>query len=185
MIVSEKHKFAFVHIPKTGGSSITSMLAPHLDKTSPTDGFGWQCAFHKTPMHYRFTRVPANFFSFTFVRNPWDWLVSMYDSGACKRWFQKPDTFQTFIELACSNPEPQLRWFTRLDEIKVDHVARFENFEAECGYIFQRIGLEINEIPHCLERFNRPHYRDWYSAETRTRVAEGFREDIRKFNYKF
>ena len=50
MLVSDNHKFVFIHIPKTGGSSMTAVLAPFLRKPKPVppDGtHGWQDRHHR------------------------------------------------------------------------------------------------------------------------------------------
>jgi hypothetical protein len=66
-MISHEHKFIFVHVPKTGGTSIESLL----------DLSG---AKHNTARQYRnfFPDVWKRYFSFAFVRNPWDRVLSFY-----------------------------------------------------------------------------------------------------------
>src|SRR6266700_1778444 len=47
MLISDHKKFVFVHIYKTGGSSITRLLGPHVDDryrapVTRVEGDGWQ-----------------------------------------------------------------------------------------------------------------------------------------------
>ena len=65
MIVNNQHKFIFVHVYRTGGTSI--------DKA-----FGGNN--HKGGTHTALETVPnwKDYFSFAFVRNPWDRVVSAY-----------------------------------------------------------------------------------------------------------
>ena len=49
MLVSTNHGFVFYHIPKTGGSSFTTFVAPLLDASQPfaaSDVEGWQRNHH-------------------------------------------------------------------------------------------------------------------------------------------
>jgi len=103
MLISYKHKFIFIHIFKTAGTSISARLAPHsrfIDSlvyghwstrkffialnilfnrksTEFLTGFNP----HATAMEAK-TKLAANiydvFFKFAFVRNPWDLHVSLY-----------------------------------------------------------------------------------------------------------
>ena len=87
-MISHKNKFVFVHINKTGGTSIINMLKEFDDKAIIRKGH---------PFLYRSVRplirgkrgkaLPPilaqsdkfdNYFKFTFVRNPWDRMVSLY-----------------------------------------------------------------------------------------------------------
>ena len=68
MILNHSRKFAYVHIQKTAGTSITSVLRamPGTVTTLPHDFISS-------------VEVPEGYFRFTFVRNPWDRLVSWYN----------------------------------------------------------------------------------------------------------
>ena len=109
MILSHKYKFAFCHIPKTGGSSITHSMKEMCGyytsniKSIPTS----ECCIFKNSIEYRNSEdlfQHANYgdlkkyledigkniddyFVFTFVRNPWDRYVSSYEYG--KRYYIK------------------------------------------------------------------------------------------------
>ena len=51
MLISDHKHFIFVHIYKTGGSSITRLLGPHVDEryraqVTRVEGDGWQGTWH-------------------------------------------------------------------------------------------------------------------------------------------
>jgi hypothetical protein len=72
MIISKKHKYVFVAIPKTGTRTIYSILKGQYDG-------------HLFKEHYEY--VPEkfkDFFKFTIVRNPYERAVSLWWS-TCKR----------------------------------------------------------------------------------------------------
>ncbi len=94
MILPEK-KVAFVHIYKTGGTSLTQLLAPFTSpqfraKEPRTSGDGFQGTWHfKNVQHSRFNHPSQGFpaiiadqvadYQFiTVVRNPYTWCHSVY-----------------------------------------------------------------------------------------------------------
>jgi len=194
MIVSKKHKFAFVHIPKTGGTSITLMLKPYLG-SGPTHGRGWQKAYHKYELHsplMPFNHM-GNYFKFAFVRNPWDWLVSLYHTGAINRMIgrakraKKPawNELIRMINAGAVSVRCQSTWL-KCHAVSVDYVARFEQYEKEVAYIFNRLGLKYKNIPHRLNNGRkRQHYTEWYDANSRRVIGRLFKHDITAFKYKF
>jgi hypothetical protein len=62
----------FVHIPRTGGSFIRSVLGAHLPADSHAPPFATHARYGELPKELR--DRPA----FCVVRNPWDWYVSWY-----------------------------------------------------------------------------------------------------------
>ncbi len=95
MLVSHQHQFLFVHIAKTGGTSVRKALSHYrwdpkygipqfmVNKLSQLCRHKLGCRF---PRHAKVIAakemLPAEYFSklfkFTFVRNPWDLQVSSY-----------------------------------------------------------------------------------------------------------
>jgi hypothetical protein len=82
MILSHTHKFIFLCNGKTGTSSIESVLHPHQEGEEFEVGVeGLYTAKHVPPVTLRSQLGPEiwdEYFTFTFVRNPWDWFVSQY-----------------------------------------------------------------------------------------------------------
>lgn len=186
MIINKKYKFGFVHIPKTGGTSLTLLLAPYLNSKLATSGKGWQHAFHKNSMHSKYIKVPKNYWSFCFVRNPWDWLVSVYVSN-CNIIGNTKLSFGDFIKTTTTT---QSSWITTKDnKIAVDYVARHENYQNEIEYICKKLGVKCKKIPHRLNRKNRRgqklSYEDWYDDELKSIVSSSFKCDIDNFGYEF
>ena len=98
MLVSHTKRFAFVHIPKTGGTSLSAVLKPYSDEHplplrvvgNFLDNRGFERGpllqmMFGVPRHAPYsdikTRVGAridDYYSFAVVRNPWDLVVSEY-----------------------------------------------------------------------------------------------------------
>ena len=72
-MVLEDKKIIFVHIPRTGGTSIENFF-----DFKGTDFGNPETAQHQTIKEYKKNYNIKKYFTFTFVRNPWDRLVSWY-----------------------------------------------------------------------------------------------------------
>ena len=93
MIISDKKKFIFIHIYKTGGTSIRRCLEKydssynffHFIKSKFTENSVLRPTLthkHSDAKTIRKTigaEIYDNYFSFCFVRNPWEWQVSLYN----------------------------------------------------------------------------------------------------------
>src|SRR5580658_6306737 len=75
MIVSQSKKFVFIHTPKTGGTSIKAVLSRFVSSET-TDMFHWHCSALDAK---RVLQHWSEYYSFAFVRNPYDIQVSMYN----------------------------------------------------------------------------------------------------------
>jgi len=74
-MISHKYKFIYSHIPKAGGTTIESSLAPYVSKTFGRNAErGW---LRNKKLFDAFQNHPS-YYKFSFTRNPWDRLVSCY-----------------------------------------------------------------------------------------------------------
>jgi len=82
VILSHTHKFIFICNGKTGTSSVESVLEPYQEGAEFEVGVdGLYTPKHVPPSTLRAQLGPEvwhEYFTFTFVRNPWDWFVSQY-----------------------------------------------------------------------------------------------------------
>ncbi len=180
-------KFVFIHINKTGGSSVeTALDIPFEHKTALEKIQEWG------------ERAWERKFSFTVVRNPWDKVVSHF--------FYRVDTNQTQLKdryigfndwviraygekdaLYYDKPKmfmPQLDWITDHDgKILVDEIIRFEQLETGFNQVAEKIGKKAR-LPH-IKKTQRGDYREYYSQEAREAVEQHFQKDIEAFGYRF
>ena len=83
-MISESHKFIFIHIPKCAGTSIENALSSYCKKgflgyDKKLKGFKQHANCHELLTHnYITSEMCDSFFKFAFVRNPWDRCVSQY-----------------------------------------------------------------------------------------------------------
>jgi hypothetical protein len=185
MIVSFSRKFVFVHTPKTAGESITLALCPFLSaddvvlcppRHEQPPGFERPRGAYKHARlaHLRasfgFGPAIADFYSFGFVRNPWDRIVSYYQ-------FLSRRNFARHVETG--NPyHPCWHWTKDLD-----FVGRFESLEADFSHICRRLGISA-ELPH-VNATERGPYRQYFDEVTRDIVARRYADDLREYGYEF
>ena len=207
MLISYYKKFIFVHIFKTAGTSITSGLARYCyrpESTRPSNflaflSTNWK-KIHRIPMkkHSSASEVRRgldaeifdSFFKFTFVRNPWDWQVSLYhyilehpenqghaetkEMGSFRNFVFSREKL-SFTQTSCLVDEN--------GNLLVDFVGKFENLDEDFRSICQKVGISAR-LPH-INKSKRTDYRDYYDAETREVTARLYAEDIERFGYTF
>ena len=150
------------------------------------------------PAKYRkFISEYNDYFSWTFVRNPWDRLVSAYfnkivdkfQSGLVS-WRGKIKSFEEFIleiekndviDLKCDRHIRSLHTFFPSN---VNFVGKFEKLQEDFNLICDKTGIQQKEL--LVENKSRHnHYTEYYNDETRLIVAEKYAKDIEYFGYKF
>jgi hypothetical protein len=197
MVISDGTGCIFVHIQKTGGSSIEGLLRAN------DAGIGSSLHEGRRHMVARDIRPlvdPAKwsrYFKFAFVRNPWDRLVSWYCMIVQARETNRfgmyvrevAPTFEAFVKNATTGmgertTRNQLDWLTDADgTMLLDFVGRYERLGDDVAFVKQRLGLS-HDLPH-TNRSSHHGYRDYYTSETRDIVARRFARDIEYFRYEF
>lgn len=184
----------FIHIPKCAGVSVNKAL------------YGNLAGGHATYNYYTKVFNPneiSTYFKFTFVRNPWDRLVSAYFflkkggfNNKDKEWFDKElsqySTFEEFIIkwLSKENIEkwhhfrPQCSYICDyMGEIKVDYIGYLENINNDFEFIKNKLGLKV-DLPN-NNKSEHASYKKYYTLETQKIVSEIYDQDIKMFGYTF
>lgn len=199
-MISFQKRFLFVHIPKTAGNSIQSVLREYSEDElvalrAGQDGverFGLRNPKYKIKKHSTLAEYQAalgetqfgNLYRFTCVRNPWDRMVSYYFTPTQKAegWDRKE--FRKII-LRAATVADYLRLGTGDDPFRnVDYIMRFENL----GDDFRRVCATLDISPTRLPRYNRSnreHYSRYYDHELRELVGTRFAAEIERFGYAF
>lgn len=211
MQISFEHNFLFVHIPKTGGTSVRSALKPYQTDAASAFPNALLRRFGVNVNHYlgnyrsfQFRiheriktgarRLPPNvfdaMFKFCFVRNPWDLLVSNYcyvKSNKKHKRYRRTSSmnFAEFIEFAVAKEigfqKPIVS--NTSGDLLVDQVGKFETLTEDFQSIVSKLQIEAT-LPH-LNRVTRPDYRQYYDRGLIARVADCYRDDIEAFEYEF
>ena len=234
------YKILYIHIPKTGGTSIKHALEPIKDKLVITESskiLKQNSTFHtqhlkvmsfKMSNAMRFRKILGeekwnSLWKVAFVRNPWDryvsnwkWLTrkeSLYPKKGWKaRGWQGEDgnisfdnfvkqMSQCYIELNFLHNYQHDKWHLRNQiehlcdqegNIMIDHVARFENLQAEFKMICDKAGVQMT-LPHLNHEGHysaenkthdpqeKNHYSKYYTSELVEIVAKRCAADIEAF----
>lgn len=206
MPISHELQLCFIHIPKTGGSSIESALGMKRRECfwDPAD----LSRHGVTPQHWTLARLRRHapdlrrFTIFTMVRNPFDRLVSEYHH---LRKISHPPPFHcidfdSFVALALRMPqrrrrplfdahlEPQHRFIHQglLTRPRLQvHLLRFERIHEEFDWLRRRTGREL-VFPHELKSTRPRDHRGYFrKPETRRLVEAFYARDLREFGYAF
>jgi hypothetical protein len=199
-MISHKHRFIFIHIPKTAGTSIEEVLR---DETCQLRSREWDKArVPHTPLNHLTlqeladygTLTPAqlrSYFKFCFVRNPWDRLISEIFCPWISPGFGALTVDQR-IRWACELAKTttgignHLRLqqdFLHADGLQMDFIGRFEHLEADFGHLCRLLGIDV-ALPHLNRSAHRP-YQEYYDTETHALTAATYRRDIDALHYRF
>ena len=222
MPISHEHKTIFVHIPKTGGTSMESALNirgewPQWDENIV---YGlWKGGHKKKPaQHFSMAELidygfvtrtmQEEYFSFCFVRNPWERAVSNF------AWMLRKGHISPLYWLSHISPQKQKQYFVRflkksrhqlelqkgkflhhflpqtsyfLDEhgnSLVNFVGRFETIAEDFATVQRHIGLESKPLPH-QQKSTHKQYREYYNDEAKHIVEELYHQEIQLLGYTF
>ena len=227
-MICRPYQCLFVHIPKAAGQSIEQYFMDRLNLDwekdrdqlllgdNPDRSCGTEKLAHLSAEEYvRCGHVePAEFeslFKFSFVRNPFERIVSEYRY----RNYLRHRSFRDFV----LNRLPGKGWDDQYrhvmpqydmlhdarEHLLVDFVGRFENLEADFAEVCRRIGTAGTPLRHRnrsdkwtrkLKRHARnlmyqngenhkSGYRAFYDTETREAVSRLYQRDIETFGYRF
>ena len=145
--------------------------------------------------------VDKDYFSFAFVRNPFDRLVSQFHFTG-RQWWNKYEeiakykfSFKNYVKYVVAAGRP----FSNHKKTKgrdqdwsmlqfvdggVDFIGKFENLQEDFDVVCDKIGIPRKELPH-KNKTKHKHYSGYYDDETKRIVAKKYTKDIKYFDYKF
>ncbi|WP_397542461.1 Type II secretory pathway, pullulanase PulA [Roseovarius salis] len=214
MIISPGRNYIFVHIPKTGGTSLSLALEGRAMKDDILIGDTPKARKRRRRLrgaraagrlwkHSTLADIEglvsrefvAGAFVVTMVRNPWDRAVSYY------RWLRvqgfdhpavraaKASDFSGFLNTRHTRnalrANPCGRYVTRPDGVEhCNAFIRLERFETDAAPLWDHLGFRLR-LPRCNASDRRADYRGYYSDADAALLAELCAEDIRRFDYDF
>lgn len=239
MPIDRDRGILFVHIPKTGGTSITKFLKLNELAGSFTADVILSAAKYRVPMWKQHLSMPQvrklyfesefifpkkedvtpaaikkfdEFYKFTFVRNPWDRLVSNFlyfkekelipsefnlrnfftyvvdtmanlvSRGAPKE-FDANNRLEGLMVIHCN---PQTYYLSKVDPL---HVFKFENLIPEMQLLCDRLQIHFDKdsFPHEKNSNNKDHYTSFYGDDLDliAAVEQLYENDVKSFGYKF
>jgi hypothetical protein len=176
-----KKKVLFIHIPKSGGTSIASAI---IGKPS---GHPYLYEYYLANKNYTKT-----FYKFCVVRNPYDRAVSSFNHI----YKNKYNTFLDFVKNFYYEPHirhndlahkrAQIDFLRdKKGNLVVDNIIKFENLNSDFDLFKLKYNIECKDIPHIGKQTRTKKYNEIYCNESKRLISEYFKEDIEIFNYKF
>jgi hypothetical protein len=139
-------------------------------------------------------KIWSSYYKFSFVRNPWDRVVSLYFWYKQTKWRdfegfadkvrELPD-FESFIRSEYLRYAPYSMYLYDTEEPIVDFIGKQETLEKDFQYICRKIGLPEIELTRENVSNRKRNYIEYYNEETKQIIYERFQEDIKKHNYYF
>ncbi len=223
-MISRYDNCLFIHIPKVAGQSIESVFLKRagltwqqreemLLKPNKLPSMGPPRLAHLTALEYvKHGYLSANEFSeifkFSFVRNPWERLVSEYKyrnftfSFKDFVWSKFPlpsdDNYSQGVDLY-RHIIPQSDFlYDQHDNLLVDYVGKFESLANDFSRVTKLITGDSLSLPHKNKssktlfeklaswRGNKgKHYSEYYDDATREYIEDLYKRDIRLLDYTF
>lgn len=197
--VSHKLRYVAAPIPKCGTKSLKHTFVGSQSVSG--DGTEHRCTFEDLLETHPET---GGYFRFSFVRNPWDRVVSCYrDKIVNSHTVGKITILSRYPGLApkmpfeefvawLAGPEGQddfadRHWLSQSVILgkHCDYVGRIETYADDLKKIADRLGLDHIETRHANVTSRESSYRHFYTDKTRALVADRYALDIETFDYAF
>lgn len=166
-MISHERSLLFIHIPKTGGSSITHTYPEYFEQVGPG-----------VDTHRRiedFDVESDKYWKFCVVRNPWEMVVSWH------AWHIRHGDQNKTMEVAARKVQTP-RFF---GAERMNTVLRFETLQADLDrLLWPRFNIKPRLLRH-MNKSEHGNYREYYCDKLRQIVAERFSWEIREFGYEF
>lgn len=204
MVVSDKHRYVFVELPRTGSSAIRRVLIHNYDG---------RAVLHKHATFEEFLKIATQeqrqYFVFSCIRNPLDDAVSLYFKLKTnhKNKFlpggKRQPLLSTIVrrlqgkvgfDPRCSFPEfflksyrlPYDQW-SSLSHRRFDYVIRFENLANDFEAVMERLGLPSGvSLPvHNRTSGKSRDFLSYYTPATIKRAKCVFGPYMQQWGYQF
>ena len=194
MLLSESHKFIFIHIPKVAGNSIEEIFREYSYKNTNSKGKEFDQHIWAVRLRKELSADSYNrYFKFAFVRNPWDRWVSLYFyilQHPDNQFYESTKSYKDFNEFVKNEVDKiwrpqQNKFITDGDgKIIVDFIGKYETLAGDIKKICEILNLAQSSLPH-KNSSSHKSYRLYYNEETKKLVEDHSRDDIRLFGYTF
>lgn len=215
MIISRGRGYIFVHIPKTGGTSLSLALEARAKKDDilvgdtpkalrrrgrlrgvKTAGRLWKHSSLSQAEGLITRQEMQALFVFTLVRNPWDRAVSYYSWLQDQTFAHPAVALSRELKFAAFLEHPQIQGAFREQPYQsyvqapdgapcADLFLRLEHLDEDLPKLEARLSMQIGPLPHVNRSQRAAAYRDIHTDATRRLIASVCARDIEQFGYRF
>jgi hypothetical protein len=206
-LISKKHNFAFLHLPKCGGTSLLRAFKKSWDDPRFKNGHPHLTTDDHNYILRRSSKIILNleisrFKLFTMVRNPYSRVVSAFfylannrlrfrdDRKIRDRFNLKDLDFKEFVKKSLLSVD-----YMHFNEIidnyiqyedlkKIDYIGKVENMVEDFNNICRLIDQPNIKLLH-VNKSKHLDYTQYYDEESKNIVTKKYAKDIEYFGYKF
>lgn len=200
LFTKDSAQYMYVHIPKTGGTTIEhglqraginiDYIAGHVNLKNITTVVGE-------------SNLPK-YNIFTTVRNPWDWYVSWYhfllyhhkgDSDFTSEYEILDNGFDFFVRFIYDNVDKLVFYNNGMNTKKYAQFLEWAPGLPKTNYIkiedfsdpnvLHEMGLNVSIHGIHTNKSNHNDYTTYYNEDTKKLVAKLHKDDIKAFKYQF
>jgi len=174
-VIFHKHKCIFVHVPKTGGTTIEKMFEQNGDKYDYSEKH-----LLLPSCKSRYSEYWNDYFKFSIVRNPWDRIYSIWYNHRKRGDIPADWSLPKYLSTLPNGDIltlPQTTWLLG----RLDNIWRYENLQEAFGDIIDMFDLKVVNIPHMKEMPDKPKYIDQFNAESKKHVERIYEHDIERW----
>lgn len=191
MIISQRKKFVFIHVQRTGGTTLGNLLRQSVSGLDLNEHYHSNAKSHPISFFDDF----KEHYIFGFTRNPWARLFSWYwlkHRNEPLPLAEEKDRFEQYL----LNDTPietdasffhynTLDYFTNNDNVLIaNHIYKFEDYTQEVKLLYHQLNIHRRPIP-VLNANPLTDYRTYYTAASQQLIAEKCERDITHFKYQF
>lgn len=210
-LVSDKPKFIFFHLYKCAGMSLRKSINENVANCYELQGGHGLPSDLKTHFEKNESLEKFNeYFKFTFIRNPFDFIVDTYfyarnftNHFMHDTIMQKNMDIEAFIPYYMNerilHQDESVRPFgsNKVVTIKdwlhdsegneiMDFIGKVETLDADMATIYEKLGLPKLDVPKVNMNPNRSsNYREYYSPKAKEMIEKHFSWELEKFGYEF
>jgi hypothetical protein len=198
MVVCHTRKIIFIHIPKTAGSSIEHLLRDEgryeLDFIGVRNG---RSTHHYMGIELKMIlkELYPKYYKFSFVRNPYDRIISEYFWCRIKdvgyKFNKTFDEFLDYVEDVIKNKKffkpiendhfiPQYSFLFFNNKLLVNNIFKYEDIETIVPLIKKK--LKINTVLQHLNKSNKNEIT--LTDQQKERIYNLYKNDFQTFNYE-
>ena len=181
---------SFIHIPRTGGHSLMRALSEATGERWALDDVEIRGnrllrmnalgrGFHPPLEH---CAAELNPIVISVVRNPWDWLLSLYHTNSAPK-----ETFDQWLFGTGLRLPNQCQWLRdpHGSTPMPKRLLKYEHLQAGYDELAEELDLPAITLTPSHQSSPRKHYSTYYSPEFAEIVGRAFRKDCKFFDYDF
>lgn len=209
-----QNNFIMVHVPKTAGTSVEEIFGfKYYDENEKPNPKRFDFEIEKYnqklttshPKHFRFIdyenllseQIMIRYFKFSFIRNPWDLVVSKFEYGKNTNivsWEFLKDlgktkeeiTFEEYIEGTKNYFDMDYDYWLIGKKYSLDYIGKLENINEDWAYICGRCQMNKIDLPVINKNKKRKrNYQDYYNSKTKDYIYNKYEKWIKEFKYEF